>query len=40
MIDYNFATIMGGAIGVFIGIKIYDLVIWAIPKMQHWAADR
>lgn len=40
MIDYNLATITGGAFGVFIGIKIYDFFAWAIPKMQRWAADR
>jgi hypothetical protein len=40
MIEYNLVTITGGAIGVFIGIKMYDFVAWIVPKMQRWAADR
>lgn len=40
MMDYNLATIACGAVGVFIGMKIYDFIIWIFPKMQAWAADR
>jgi hypothetical protein len=40
MMDYNLAVIAGGAFGVFCGIQIYDFIVWAVPKMQAWAADR
>jgi len=40
MMDYNLVTITGGAFGVFLGIKLYDFIVWLVPKMQAWAADR